>query len=146
MDDSDRRLLVEKVLGECWHEFGNFHYMRKDNHIVEVGGCVSCLCPAGKLPLGYKFFKNKYGEGRHGYQSNNRTFTTRDDMIDLYEAIQKMGEWTIFYRFIQRKFSVLHDFRLAKNDTVTAWLFCLDGTGYEVRCQMVADWAKGEGE
>lgn len=143
MDDSDRRLLVEKVLKEPWHTL--IHYLDD--------GTVKCLC--GKL------FRDLDEGTLHVGQENYRTFTTRSDMMDLYEAIQKAGEWRCFIRFTgkhwmtdcsegeaERELKIYSLTEVIRNTHADfyAWLFCLDGTGYEDRCQIIADWAKGEKE
>ena len=69
----------------------------------------------------------------------NRTFTTRDDMMDLYQVIEKAGKWDDFdnYSWNYRK-------GVKPEISHTTWLFCLSGVGYEDRCQMVAEFLEKE--
>ncbi len=69
-----------------------------------------------------------------------RTFNNRDDMMDLYEAIEKAGKWDSFNQ------GYSWDYRNGAKREIShaAWLFCLSGEGYEDRCQMVAEFWRGE--
>ncbi len=67
--------------------------------------------------------------------AGNRTFDNRNDMMDLYQQVYEDGKWDDFSggaRWKHTMFSV-EDFV-----EMSAWLFCLDGKGYEDRCKMVA--------
>ena len=68
---------------------------------------------------------------------DNRTFDNRDDMMDLYEAIERDGKWEdFFWDFaFQRK---PENYGFGEPETTT-WLFCLSGEGYEDRCKMIAE-------
>jgi len=68
-------------------------------------------------------------------------FTTRDDMMDLYEAIEKAGKWDDFDNYSW-------NYRKGVNPEIshTTWLFCLSGVGYEDRCQMVSEFYGWEGK
>ena len=68
---------------------------------------------------------------------NHHIFATRDDMMDLYEAIKKAGKWDDFDNYSW-------NYRKGVNPEIshTTWLFCLSGVGYEDRCQMVYEWWK----
>lgn len=76
----------------------------------------------------------------------NRDFTTRNDMMDLYEAIAKKGKWWEFvdYAGNQDTEHSVTEFETTFQifASMASWLFCLNGQGYEERCQMVADWIK----
>ena len=67
----------------------------------------------------------------------NRTFSTRDDMMDLYQEIEKAGKWDDFDNYSW-------NYRKGVNPEIshTTWLFCLSGVGYEDRCQMVSEFWK----
>ena len=112
-----KQYLTEKVLKECWHEWryikGQIKYERWE--------CVKC--PA-------------YCIGSAG-EYKNRTFDNRNDMMDLYEQIEKDGKWEdFFWDFaFQRK---PENYGFGEAETTT-WLFCLSGEGYEDRCKMVAE-------
>jgi hypothetical protein len=72
---------------------------------------------------------------------DNRTFTSRADMMDLYQAIVKKRKWDKFLWHI--KWIILpnrEEFVHSKD--IDQWLFCLSGEGHEERCQMIAGWIK----
>lgn len=76
----------------------------------------------------------------------NRDFTTRNDMMDLYEVIWKKREWERFIDYSGNE-DTEHDCSEFETTldifaSMAAWLFCLSGEGYEARCQMVADWVE----
>lgn len=102
-----QQFLTEKVLKECWHE--------------------------GRTPFNCGFKCRKCGNTF----TTNRTFDNRNDLIDLYEAIERDGKWEeFFWDFaFQRK---PENYCLGEAGTVV-WLFCLSGEGYEDRCKMIAE-------
>ena len=67
----------------------------------------------------------------------NRTFDNRNDLLDLYEAIYRGGKWDEFFWFSASHCKPKRE-GLGCSET-TAWLFCLNGKGYEKRNKMVAD-------
>ena len=73
----------------------------------------------------------------------NRTYDNRDDLMDLYAAIEKAGRWRNFEgeTFDYWDEERIHD---TTNSAFTAWLFCLDGEDYESRCCLVAQWLEGK--
>ena len=115
-----KQFLTEKVLDECWHEWryikGQIKYERWE--------CVKC--PA-------------YCIGSAG-EYKNRTFDNRNDMMDLYDKVWKDEKWR---EFDSEDFAVARwidcDTRHASDADYNAWLFCLDGEGYEDHCKMVAE-------
>ena len=117
MRDEDRKLLTEYI-GECWHEPG--YRVSMDSPVMQ---CAKC---------------KKYYHPMSGF----RTFTTRDDMMDLYKAIVKRGEWGKFTEEIYYDWEDTRGFVRPGSGEFHAWLFCLSGDGYEEKCQMVADWVK----
>ena len=73
---------------------------------------------------------------------DNRTFTSRADMMDLYDRLFQKHNWHKFTVFAKMRFS-FNDYNQTFTNIETgfyAWVFCLDGDGYEDRCQMVAEW------
>lgn len=95
-----------------------------------------------------KVLKECYHDGRMpincGYRcvkcgntfTTNCTFDNRNDLMDLYQKIYEDGKWDDFSggaRWKHTMFSV-EDFV-----EMSAWLFCLDGKGYEEKCRMVAE-------
>lgn len=69
-----------------------------------------------------------------------RTFDNRNDLMDLYEAIQRKDD---FWEYEKYYLSVLRKELSPKsvmyiNSIVTTLLFCLDGKGYDVQCNFVA--------
>lgn len=81
-------------------------------------------------------------------ENKNRTFTTRDDMMDLYQAIEKAGKWS---EYDGEDYAVLRwidceTARHEKDSDYDAWLFCLDGKDYEPRCKLVSEFYGWEGK
>ena len=78
---------------------------------------------------------------RQALTKENMTLqSSRDDMMDLYQAIEKAGKWDDFdnYSWNYRK-------GVKPEISHTTWLFCLSGEGYEDRCKMVAEfWGENE--
>lgn len=106
-----QQFLTENVLGECWHSSSLII------HNDTSGQCKKC------------------GTMLYIIGGANRTFTTRNDLMDLYQKAYEDGKWDDFSggaRWKHTMFSV-EDFV-----EMSAWLFCLDGKGYEDRCKMVA--------
>lgn len=126
MNDEMRRKLTE-YLGECWHEDQSSIYHPN-------------TCNCGK----------EYGEDRYGMlldhiRFSNRTFTTRTDMMDLYEAIWKNKHYfPNFHDYAVEIWSELSP-PTEQWDSFTAWLFCLDGK-YDRGCRLVGEWLGGVNE
>ena len=113
MIDETRKLLTE-YLGECWHDLNS-----------TLHKCPICAKPF----IAYR-------------KDMRRTFTTREDMMDLYKAIVKRGEWGNFTEEIYYDWEDIRGFVRPGPGEFNAWLFCLSGDGYEEKCQMVVDWVK----
>ena len=80
--------------------------------------------------------------GKCGKYDSNRKFNSRNDMMDLYEQIEKDGKWYKFETELFIKFVVDNT-----KEQYSVWLFCLNGDGYADRCKMVAEfygWEEGK--
>ncbi|MDD5095862.1 MAG: hypothetical protein PHV74_16040 [Dehalococcoidia bacterium] len=126
MNDEDRKLLTE-YLGECWHEWTG-------GVAVKTSSITTIMCQkCGKIK----------------WHDLPRTFTTRSDMMGLYQAIAKKGKWGEFFHHAKDPFELVAlcpdesgtGYDCYESD-FTTWLFCLSGEGYDERCQMVAEWVK----
>ena len=65
----------------------------------------------------------------------------RNDLMDLYEQIEKDGKLISFLNYLNaacdwKDFNPIRDRAL---EYLFKWLFCLDGSGYEEKCKMVAE-------
>jgi len=69
-------------------------------------------------------------------------FSTRDDMMDLYQAIEKAGKWRNFLNWVFNDLEEPDRGDSYYSTASIAWLFCLCGEGYEDRCKMVAEFWK----
>ena len=118
-----QQFLTEKVLKECWHELQ-----------IDVPW-VRCTC--GKDWFGTT-------EDSELQKHKNRAFNNRNDMMDLYEAIEKDGKWDTFFWDVA-SLCYPRIYGIGYSET-TAWLFCLYGEGYEDRCKMVAEFYGLEGK
>ena len=74
----------------------------------------------------------------------DRTFSNRNDLMDLFERIWRLNKWTYFIDSAMRYWPVLK--HKHNRDYFMAWLFCLDGEGHEERCKLVAEFYGWEGE
>ena len=63
-------------------------------------------------------------------------------MMDLYGAVVKAGKWDEFAQYCYEQ----HGEKGAPCWDDDAWLFCLSGSGYEERCEMVATWIRERSE
>jgi len=112
MTESDCKRLTE-FLGEKYHDY-KIDHVHLSTCSCGLTGCVvvdSC-------------------------SRQNRTFSTRDDMMDLYAAIFKEGKLTMFM------LRTAPDPKMYFSEYI-AWLFCLSGEDYEERCEMVRDFIEG---
>lgn len=118
-----KQFLTEKVLKECWHEFVvAFPPVEPEQIPVRGHKCKHCG----------KYWPTKIRDG-HG----SRTFDNRNDMMDLYEKIEKDGKWDDFFWDFAFKRKP-ENYGLGEAET-SVWLFCLDGKDYEAQCKMVAE-------
>jgi len=129
LDDDRRKLITEKLLGECWH------CQVEDR----PGIIVHLICACGKGFLSYDAMKYHLG--------SNRTFNNDTDMMAIYRAIYKNGEWGRFIKWMIRKglhgiLEMTSDNWCLLSSEDAAWLFCLDELEYEARCWLVAEWMK----
>ena len=117
LDDKRRKLITEKLLGECWHE---------DTDVTSEFDKVRCQT---RIKIGY----------------NQRTFNNDTDMMAIYRAIYKNGEWGRFIKWMIRKglhgiLEMTSDNWCLLSSEDAAWLFCLDELEYEARCWLVSEW------
>jgi len=108
LTDDEKRYITEKVLGECWHE----------SFVNECNQCKNC-----------NVWKKRFAEW-------NRTFTTHQDLAEVYGKLVESGEWEEFQLFLAKKFN---SWRM--DSGLTAWLFCLSSPS-EIEGMMVrvAEW------
>ena len=118
------QFLTEKVLHECWHE-----ELRKISNFP--GGFVCKNCYKCYLPV-----------------SGYRTFDNRNDLMDLYEAVNRDGKIWQFEKVCWEKLKTEFPLKTMEDilNLVTPWMFCLDQKDYEPRCKMVAAFYGWEGE
>ena len=106
-----QQFLTEKVLGECYHEGSSL------------------------LNSGYHYRKCDKAF------SVNRTFDNRNDLMDLYEAVNRDEKIWQFEKVCWEKLKTEFPSKTMEDilNLVTPWMFCLDGKGYEERCRMAAE-------
>ena len=123
-----QQFLTEKVLGGCWHELTG-----------DQPGCTCKKCGAGFSAIHYSDWNPK------GFV---RTFTTRNDLMDLYEAVAVAKLLPAFGRWLKSKRKYQYEVFYRNDDANVVsididseleWLFCLNGKDYENRCKMVAE-------
>ena len=123
-----QQFLTEKVLGECWKADGWF--------------CQSCN--EVKPPQKVTFHEYCDDCGDKLGVSVNRTFTTRNDLMDLYAKVYEDGKWDDFFWDFAFKRKP-ENYGLGEAET-SVWLFCLNGGDYAERCKMVAEFYGWKGE
>jgi len=123
MNDADRKLLTEEVLGECWHEKSGTSYFVP--HILGFPDVEdSFLCSM----CGQKFRESEY-----------RTFSTWQDLGDLKDKLVEKGMWNDFSAFAWDKWTDQCEGGRCPVEDYANWL--LNPARF---CQLVADWWKEE--
>ena len=91
-----------------------------------------------------KILTNQLGECWHIQQDDsilcrcgeplphNRTFTTRNDLMDLYQQVYEDGKWDDFFWDFAFKRKP-ENYGLGEAET-SVWLCCLNGEDYAERC------------
>jgi hypothetical protein len=118
LTDERRKILTEKVLGECWHE-------------VTIGyhdGMVSkCSCGARGCMARFECGKN------------NRLFTTDTDMMAVFRKLVDTGGWfTVNNCFWDYSFFNWREDRDNDQRDYSAWLFY----NPERFCWLCSEWLK----
>jgi hypothetical protein len=110
-----QQFLTEKVLKECYHEGSSL--LNAGYHCRKCDKIFSC----------------------------NRTFDNRNDLLDLYEAINRDGKWGKYIIYSYETFEKSNLCSVSEGEYI-AYLLCLDGKEYEDRCKMVAEFYGWGGE
>ena len=134
--NDDRRKMLTEYIGECWHESDQTDCVGRQKL---NGGTLYQKCKHCNKIMSSSFERFLY----------NRTFTTESDMIALYRNLWKAVGMQSWYRFYDEAMDIYHEIHnpcecLTDTGGFTAWLFCLSGSGYDERCQMVYEFLKGE--
>ena len=121
LTESDKKILTEKLLDECWHTYSSEGANEPDVRI-----CTKCRR--------YSFESN--------IPSTYRTFTTPDDFFAIFDKLVERGEWN---EFITRKIGEWE----SKNNYVdheipefTAWLYSKNNKGEWVLADLAVEWLK----
>jgi len=107
-----QQYLTEKVLRECWHDGTSI--LMAGYHCKKCDKIFSC----------------------------NRTYSTEADTMELYRQIEKDGKWDDFVKHTSAKWGENVVLYMVVEEAIAdyiAWLFCLDGKGYEDRCKIVSE-------
>ena len=115
MIDTDRKILTEEVLGECWHEFHEF-------------------CPNTC---------SKCKRGNNWSILDNRTFITPQDSHDVCKALVEKGKWESFYKYWLAKFTASEslEYGAILHAIFVKWLLI---ESPERTCQLAVDfWKEG---
>jgi hypothetical protein len=126
LSEEGRKRLTE-YMGEWWHTLVFFF----DN------GYVKCSC-------GEKFRCPDEGTF-HVEVSNDRTFLTSQDCLDLFDKLCKKGDLWRFLRFAESYNP--HTFDKLYNDANSgfiAWLFSTTPDGYRRLIVLCDEWLKGK--
>ena len=87
MNDEDRKVLTERLLGECWHEYGMWQPSKKDQGLPYM----ECLCGCNHI---ISYWKDAH---------TNRTFLTPDDMMAVKRKLVEKGLYDRFSVWAQNK-------------------------------------------
>ena len=116
MTDERRKKLTEKLLGECWHEWG----------LIGSGNYKCKYC-------GYISFRDFF--------PSQRSFPTDTDMLAVFRKIRDVGKWSEFYRFTGKHW-LKDDDAWEREEPLEVWL--LMGS-YERACCLAADFLEEQG-
>ena len=113
-----QQYLTEKVLKKCWHEIQTVTKQDKDGEIYTQDICLHC---------------NR--EFRGNYLLSHRTFTTIQDLHDVYSAVVRDREWLALSNYL------FSESRQCKRH-FASWLFCLNGKpeDFEAMGKRIAEW------
>ena len=120
-----KQFLTEKVLHECWHIAEQIKFPDDSDYFR----CSKCKFPMRRCSF--------------------RAFDNEADMMEVYRAIYNDGKWKDFITYsndLWWKDAGLYQLVEEAVADYSAWLFCLDKTGYEDRCKMVSEFYGWEGE
>jgi hypothetical protein len=116
MNESDKKLITEKLLGGCWHEVG----------IGPVGVFLCKKC--GYVP----------DEITDNF---NRTFTTPKDFMDCFDKLVELGKWEEFDIYCWSRF--FRERVPQKMDILySQWLNSRTKSGHMRLCVLCAEWLK----
>jgi hypothetical protein len=124
--NDERRKLLTKYLGECWHEW-EMYYSEED----KCAGyrCKNPQCPLHNILLTTPGIKDV---------KHLRTFTTWNDLGALKERMDELGEWEDFYEYT---WDVWHSVKYSPAD----WHDYFDWLLNPVRfCEAVAEWLESK--
>jgi hypothetical protein len=111
MNESDCKLITEKLLGECWHEpvSGSDVYLPMNQMYCRV--CSKC--------------KERYTE------NDFRTFTIPQDFMDCFDRLVEKGELVRFIAFAGSKCDAV---------IFIKWLLSRTESGHYRLCVLCAEW------
>jgi len=122
MTEDDKKLLTEKLLGECWHEFKSSAYFSFPDRCLTCGKLITSL--------------------------SRRTFTTWTDLGDVKDKLVVTGEWEEFLTFSAELTAGYFTNRqdnggMFYGDKMIAWLFRpTDDQGRPHFCKLVCEYLK----
>lgn len=127
MTDADRKLLTEKLLGKCWHEFHmGYNYEPHGPICKEDEGCPN-QC-------------KKCHKGNNIWLIKNRTFTTPDDFFAVFNTLVEKG-WSGFYWWaIEKKWIPEVPGKSFDEAESTKWLLGKNTDGVHRLCTLAAEW------
>jgi hypothetical protein len=118
MNESDKKLITERLLGECWHDAP--YNVPKTDIVYRCVKCKTAVYPA----------------------SGFRTFTDPQDFFACFEKLVELGEWEKFKWFFIEKFKEqLLDIRTSMLCPYQ-WLNSRTESGHYRLCVLCAEWLK----
>ena len=105
MNNEIRKLLTEKVLGECWHQ-QSFRYATELLSNRRSYYCVVCGL-----------------ENKKSGKLQQRLFCTPQDAQDVKDKMVEKGKWEEFYFYVKRKYVLIANAYPPIDHDVSRWLF-----------------------
>jgi hypothetical protein len=115
MNESNKKLITEKLLGECWQVF----------NAQEVSDLYN-PCPACGVLLGI-----------HRY----RTFTTWDDFGACFNRLVELGKLGKFYAWAECRYFTARP-SVSQLSFFLQWLLSRTESGHYRLCCLIAEWLK----
>jgi hypothetical protein len=125
MNESDCKLITEKLLGECWHEPRGASM--SSNHGPSLQECRKC----GEDVTPYVF------------GDPNRTFQDPQDFFACFEKLVERGKWDVFVRFATSNYTPLAHYNSWR---FMQWLLSRTESGHYRLCMLVAEWLTAQEE
>jgi hypothetical protein len=119
MNESDKKLITEKLLGECWH---NKFINDGREGLRSLKRCR--YCDSGE---------------------KNRSFTDPQDFFACFEKLVELEEWGDFWMIARKNFIITTSIQIDDFVSWDEWLLSRTESGHMRLCVLCAEWLKAQG-